>query len=246
MNILEKNILSKKGRVFGVDIDSSSVFNLLRMYLDVKVMFPESEIIVRQSSSGLGFHLIIRLPHEITVLEDILFRAVLGDCSLRVIISLKKIFLSDGEEQYPDIIFDEKNNKKDEPFNFNALLKPFSEKIDYIINNWGRGECLAMIKEVSDQIKPEIESIQKEIYMCCVGFSGDELKERIKKIATDTFEKDNSFKWKIYQSYFKDYDYVFIVYSNNKDQAMQRGAWMKKVLKKEFNVDVFYWVKKKK
>lgn len=79
--------------------------------------------------------------------------------------------------------------------------------------------------------------------MTSIGIKGEVLKEKTKKIAMDISLKDETFKWKIFKSYFPQYDFSICIFSKSKDKGMQRGAWMKRVLKKEYNEDILYYVK---
>ena len=87
--------------------------------------------------------------------------------------------------------------------------------------------------------------MQRRVWITCIGFS-EEIKGNFEDICEDIAERDKSFKYRIYESYFPRYDFVLVIFSESKDQAMQRGEWFKRVFKRELGVDLLYWVKEKK
>ena len=223
-----------------VDLDSRDIANMLLTYFKAQKIFPKSKIVVEVSSSGNGFHILIPLKKEISFNENIKYRALLNDCSERLRLSITKHIMNDTEEH--DLIFTEKAGKKVKIINMKLILKPHSKLINQIDENWETNEALKLIEELAKKIEKKIPL--KKGYVTSIGIKGKVLLEKIRKIAKDTYHRDNTFKYRLFNSYFPDSDYVFCVFSKTKNQAMQRGAWIRRVIKKELNKELLYYVKK--
>ena len=105
-----KKSLNKKVSFVGLDIDLKSKKNLNKVLDKVRIFFPKEKILVRESSSRKGYH--IKVMKEVTILENVLYRALLDDDNTRIKLSLLKLVMSNGSEKHFDLLFDEKNNKK--------------------------------------------------------------------------------------------------------------------------------------
>lgn len=77
---------------------------------------------------------------------------------------------------------------------------------------------------------------------CCIGFHAEHL-SRIAKVCKNIAEKDPTFKFRIYNSKFKQYDFLLIVFSETVDQSHKRGVWLVKKAFPEFNL--CYWIQYK-
>lgn len=226
-----------------LDVDTSSSRTLLWTWFRAKARHPESKITVNQSLSGLGYH--IKIHKKCTPLENIMERAIIGDDGWRLMYSIRRWALC-GEE-FIDICHNTNGKEDVLEVDMNQLLKKHSEDVDYVLKNIYKNPLKAgdKVGKMAEEIKPKLKKLQKEYFVTCIGFNGDDLYAKIKKIAEDTSEKDKSFKWRLFESFFPKYDYLFTIISKNKDQAYQRGEWMKRVVKKEFDIDIYYWIKKK-
>ena len=237
----------KKINYIGIDIDSSDVFELLKRYILARKLFPDSEIITRISPSGHGYHMIIRLNKRITPFENFLYRALLDDDPYRLLLAMKK-FAIDGERWY-DLIFTHKYGNKSQELDLDRLLKNYD--IEEIIKNWGEFGTMDKIEKISKGIKKKIGI--KEVWMTCFAFKTNALREKLKGICEDISLKDESFKFKIYQNFQPEWDFILVIFSDSKDKAFQRGAWfLKNCLDEEdlgnvkkFGKDKYYWVKKR-
>jgi len=85
-----------------------------------------------------------------------------------------------------------------------------------------------------------------EEFLTMIGIDSDDLKQKLEKICSDIRVKDKTFKYRFYEQKEGKYKFILTIGSGSKNQAMQRGAWMKRVLKKEFNIEMLYWVRQKK
>ena len=223
-----------------IDLDSRDIANMLLTYFKSQKIFLKSKISVEVSSSGSGFHILIPLSREISFNENIKYRALLNDCSERIRLSITKNIMNDKEEH--DLIFTEKAGKKVKIINMELIFKPHSELINQINENWETNKALELIEILAKKIERKIPL--KKGYVTSIGIKGKVLLERLKKIAGDIYIKDKTFKYRFFNSYFPKSDYIFCVFSKNKNQAMQRGAWVRRVIKKELNKEILYYVKK--
>ena len=79
-------------------------------------------------------------------------------------------------------------------------------------------------------------------WLTVIGFK-EEHYAKIEKICRDTKTKDPTFKWKIYPSKFKQYDYILVISSPTEEQAFKSGMWLtRKALPL---LDLTFWVKEK-
>ncbi|MBO3801777.1 MAG: hypothetical protein JTT12_05615 [Candidatus Brockarchaeota archaeon] len=210
--------------MISIDIDEFNVFTLYKTIwkgLKLGLKFERAEI----SPSGNGFHVIF--SDEVDDLENIIYRAILDDDPYRLRYSIKRYSMG-GQV---DICFSVKNKKK-------------SKKIEEKLLNLEELKKAERIEEVIKLAEnSEVNKLKPEFYITVIPFDGEELREKVAKIIEDIEAKDESFKASIYRSYLKDYYYVIVIKSPDKNQAYQRGEWFLKILKKEFQYDTFYWVK---
>lgn len=238
--------LNKKVDYIGVDIDSSSVYDLLFSYLKARRLFPKERIDVSISPSGFGFHLIIH--KKVTILENIYYRIILHDDPWRIVLSLKKFFINPHEE-YFDIIFDSKWGNNSKKIDLKKILDENKSDVEFIFKKWGTNEALRRLVELSDKVADKID--KPVAWLTCFAFTGNELKDKLNKICEDIRAKDSSFKYRIYESYIKGADYMLVISSSSKDQAFQRGEWFLRILDDEDKSNIkkfdgkYYWVKKK-
>lgn len=218
--------------ILGIDIDRMSKYTLLLTYFKAKKSFPDSRIEVRISSSGKGFHILIH--DEMTILENILWRARLNDDDRRLIYSLRK-FAHNPDMKFFDLMFNEKYGLKSREIDMDELLKPHMEDVVEIWNDWGSDESLRLVKELSSKV---------ELSIVRYWTTGIKIKNTIKDKLVGVFEdislQDESFRWRIFPN-FLGYGYIALVYSPTKDIAQKRGLWMVK------NVSILknhkYWVR---
>jgi len=241
MNI--KDSINRKTNYIGIDIDDKSIFNFLLTYFALRERFKDAEIITEISSSGGGFHIIVKLKKEITIIENWLERSLFDD-SMRLMLNLRKFYLSEGKDKNHDLIFTEKAGKKVKKFNMDNVLRNYRNDVKEIEKLWGSNEALEKIKILAEKIEKDNKIPIKDVWITTIGIKGEVMKEKIKKIAEDISMQDESFKWHMFISYFPDYDFCLCIKSNSKTQAFQRGSWFRRIVKKELNEDILYYVKK--
>jgi hypothetical protein len=234
-----------------VDLDGLNVFELIKSYLHIKKLFVIESIVTELSSSGRGFHLKAILKEDITPEQNFFYRAMIGDDPMRLSLGMRKYFLNHSEK-FKDLIFDIKSGEKVQVFDMAALLEPFKEDIDFIMKNWGSQEVSERIEKIANSIRDKIP-IVKEVFMTIFAFRSEGLREKILRVCEDTNLRDESFTYRVYESYMPDSDYLFTIFSTSKDQSFMRGQWfLKKVFTpsdlekiKKFGKEKYYWVKKR-
>jgi len=218
--------------MISIDIDE---FNVERLYITLwkgKNLGLNLEE-VRISPSGYGFQVIYsdNVPKE----KVVQVRALLDDDPYRLRYALKRLALGSTV----DICFSMKKIGRAK-----TIWKKNGKKL---INIDEIFSCKSVEEVAKLAEKSSLKEFEKKYYVTAIGLSCDyAILDRIKQICEDTNRKDETFKFKIYPSFFEKYDYVLVVFSANKDQAYQRGEWLKKVFLKELGLDVLYWVKERK
>jgi|Deesub1362A_J573_1020465.scaffolds.fasta_scaffold00652_43 hypothetical protein len=72
----------------------------------------------------------------------------------------------------------------------------------------------------------------------CIGILEEDYESASLKLM-EIAEKDDTFRYKIYESkYINEFDYIVVVYSNDVDTAHKRGLW----LVNKANIGERYWV----
>lgn len=78
----------------------------------------------------------------------------------------------------------------------------------------------------------------------CIGFKGEML-EKIAKVCSDIAKKDSTFKYRILNSKFPQYDFLLVVFTGpgkeGANLAHKRATWLVKKAFPEFSL--CYWVK---
>jgi hypothetical protein len=223
-----------------IDIDSFNAKQLVRILIKAMKLPEYEDFALRVSSSGFGFLLKIYFKEDIDYFKHFIYRAILEDDPYRLRLALMKYYL--GERKWLDLAFQEKDEGKAKEITH--LIKKYENEIKEIVNLINKNEKINIIdekvEEVSKKLEKELKIFKKELFSTNIGFN-KKLKEKIEKVCMDTFEKDPTFRYRIFQSYFPKYDYVLTFYSNNRDQAHKRGIWFcKKIFKDE---KLQYWVK---
>lgn len=224
------------GRVesLGLDLDRVSKYGLLLTYFKCRMAFPGTTIEVEVSASGKGYHIIVN--REMSVLENILWRASLLDDDKRLIYSLRK-FMADPKFPFFDLLFTEKGGQSVQKIDMNSVLKPHIDELKVIAEKWGTEEGLQRIGELSKKL-PDLNT--KGTWTTAFNI-GPEVKEAGQTVLENIAMKDMSFEWNMFPDYFGK-GYTVIVYSPDKDTAQRRGLWLvKKVVEFE---GCKYWVRK--
>jgi len=220
-------------KMVSVDLDRDSPVLLLRAYLSAKRMLPDVPIEVFVSPSGVGFHL--KLHKQVTVEEDLKIRALLWDHADRIVYALKKWALN-PQEEYIDLVFDEKNDGKERLIDLEAMLKPHKEEIQRIsefVQKGETGKAEEIVQKVATAIEPELDKHKRKQYVGCIAFKTDELHDQLEEICKKIMEKDKTFSWKLYPCWFPEFDWILAVFADGKDKAWKRITWLKNRAKKD-------------
>lgn len=226
-------MFDKKTEKISVDLDDISSQRLLRTFLMAKKFFPNSKIEVRLSPSHSGYHVIIH--KKISALENIFWRAMLDDDEVRIVLSLKKIFMN--PDAPVDIAFDIKGGGKAEVIDLEKILKPYKKRIERILKRWD-GSVDGDVSKIAEEIKGRLPI--RERWVFAAAFKGSGLKESIKDWAVKEYEKNNVAHFGIFQSYYPDNDFIFTRYFKNEDDA----ELLKEKFEKKFKIKG--WTKKLK
>lgn len=224
-----KRLIQGETKYIGIDIDYSTK-NFVRAYFVALRYFPERQIRTELSSSGSGYHILIRLDKPITLLESLMYRCVLNDCSNRLKLSVARMVANVPGNHHFDLIFDVKNGKKVKPFDMKKLLKPHKERVERIIQNWGDVEVEGDIKIIADDIDDKLP--KKELWTDGFNFKGEKLREIIARISdsarTKSAMKGESpgFRYMIKKNVHPDWDYVFAVFGRDANHAYKRATYI--------------------
>jgi len=214
-------------KMVSVDLDRASPVLLLRAYLTAKRMHPNVPIEVFVSPTGVGFH--IKIRKQVSIEEDLKIRALLWDEPYRLYYALKKWALN-PEEEYIDLVFDEKNDGKEKPIDLEAMLQPYSrdsQQINEFVQNGEAEKAEPILFKVAKAIEPELDKHKHKQYVGCIAFKTDELRDQLEEVCKKIMEKDASFSWKIYPCWFPEFDWILAVFTDDKQLAWKKIVWLK-------------------
>jgi hypothetical protein len=235
-----------------VDLDHSSIVQLLRVFFSTRRMLPGVPMEITVSSSGVGFH--IKLFKQVTVEEDLKIRALLWDHADRLVYALKKWALNPGEV-YVDLCFDEKNQGKECVLPLEQILNDgYKMEVENINEFLIRGEnekADQEVKELAQKIEPQIKPFKKASYVGCLTFKGEDLREDLEKICGNIAAKDSSFTWKVYPVWMPEWDWMLALFGDDKDVLWKRLVWFKNKACKDGqlilkNAETRMWIKERK
>jgi hypothetical protein len=216
----------------------------LRAYFSSKRILPgiPSEVFV--SGSGVGFHL--KIYKQVTIEEDLKIRALLWDDPYRLYYALKKWALN-SQEEYVDLVFDEKNEKKETVIPLEKILKSHEKEVETITDLLNRGEnekADEEIKKLSKDLEPQLSRFKRPSYVGCIAFDGEDVREKLEKICADIAAKDETFKYRFYPSFYLEHDWIVAIIDTDKDRVWKRLTWLKnKTVLKDMNAPL--WVKER-
>jgi hypothetical protein len=223
-----------------IDLDSGRAIDLVNVLIKAMNLPEYEDFAVRLSSSGFGFLVKIYFKEELDDFKTFQYRAILDDDPYRLELALHKYYL--GERRWLDLAFKEKDGEKAKEITH--IVKKYEKNLKEIAKMIKNNENIKKIDkktiEVSKKLEKDLKPLKREIYTTCIGFNKKDL-EKIEKICRDIFEKDPTFKYRIYQSFFKKYDFILTFFSTSRNQAHKRGTWF---VKKAGIEGLLYWVKK--
>jgi len=237
--------------MISVDLDRASTLHLLRTYLTVPQAFSvvtkrrlTAPYDVLVSPAGVGFH--IKIFETVPWEQNLKIRALLWDDPVRLAYALKKWALN-PEEAYVDLVFDEKNYGKETRINMQNILQPFNSQIRQalrFLQNGETGEAEKVVQDVAKQVSPRIQGKKGKQFIGCIAFNGDPLRLRLEKVCGDIAQKDGTFKWRIYPCFFPEFDWMLVLFTNDKDVAWKRITWLKNRTDLK-TADTRLWVKER-
>lgn len=243
-------------KLISVDLDHSSIVQLLRVVFSAKRMLPGVPMEITVSSSGVGFH--IKLFKQVTVIEDLKIRALLWDHADRLVYALKKWALN-PTEAYVDLVFDEKNAGKECILPLDNILEGYKKEVDEIMTLLDKGEnekADNKVRELAKKIEPDIAPYKSKTYVGLISFNDDHLREKLEIVCGNIANKDPTFTWKVYPSWAPEYEWYLALFGTDKDVLWKRLVWLKnnaKEIKEKGegelllkDVDTRMWVKERK
>jgi hypothetical protein len=238
-----------------VDLDHSSIVQLLRVYFSARRMLPGVPMEITVSSSGVGFH--IKLFKQVPVEEDLKIRALLWDHADRLVYALKKWALQPNEA-YVDLIFDEKNQGKEKVLPLEQILNGYEKEVENITALLDKGEnekADEKVRKLAKAIEPQVSLHKGKSYVGMISFNGEQLREDLEKVCGDIAAKDATFTWKVYPCWTPKWDWYLALFGTDNDKLWQRLVWLKNnaYVEKEGvktlilkNADTRMWVKERK
>lgn len=214
-------------KMVSVDLDRASPVLLLRAYLCAKRMFPDVPLEVLVSPSGVGFHL--KIHTKVSIEENLKIRALLWDEPYRLYYALKKWALN-PQEEYIDLVFDEKNDGKEKCIDLEAMLKPYEkevEEINKLVKEGKTEEAELIVQTVAKKIEPELSKYKKRQWVCCIIFRGDGLRDKLEEICGDIAAKDSTWSYRMYPWWAPEFDWCLALFTDDKDKGWKRLVWLK-------------------
>ncbi len=229
-----------------VDLDRESSIHLLRVFFNVPRVYALvrriglerffksqelqlSELTVTFSPSGVGYH--IKIPRTVSVLENLKIRALLWDDPYRLLYAFKKWTLN-PDEKYVDLCFDEKAGRKEENLDLLGMIHElespeFVTTLLYLIRKERVEEADKMVNQLAEKLNPHLNKIRGPMWVCCIAFNGNELREKLEKICSDIAQNDSTFKYRFYPSFFPEFEWLVSLFTHDKDVGWKRLVWLK-------------------
>jgi len=229
--------------MISVDLDRASTLHLLRTYLTVPQAFSvvtkrrlTAPYDVTVSPSGVGFH--IKILEQVSIEQNLKIRALLWDHAERLAYALKKWALNPKEAYIEG---------RERELNMSMILQPFSAQIQQtrrLLQNGETEKAEEVVHTVAKQIESAVQERRGKQFVGCISFNGDSLREHLEKICGDIAAKDRTFKWRMYPCFFPEFDWMLVVFTNDKDLAWKRISWLKNRTELKA-ADTRLWVKER-
>ena len=231
-----------------VDLDRESTIHLLRVFFNVPRVYDLviewgplrwywqrhgsihlGDLTVTFSPRGVGYH--IKIPRDVGVMENLKIRALLWDDPYRLLYAFKKWTLN-PDEKYVDLCFDEKVGRKETTLDLLGMIyelesPEFVTTLLYLIRKERVEEADKMVNQLAEKLNPHLNKIRGPMFVGCIAFNGDPLRERLADICTDISGKDPTFKWRMYPCFFPEFDWVLSLFGHDKDHLWKRLVWLK-------------------
>ncbi len=182
------NIMDGHVDKISIDYDDLNIRKLILSYINIKKWFKGVPIKVEISSSGTGFHIIIY--KEVTISENLMWRAFLGDDPVRISYSLRRLLLN-SDPYVVDILFTKKDGRYVKELDLDYLFIKYNIKVDEVNDE--------NFEEIYKTILPEIKRVIGKVYYLVVPVNDvdDELLDKI--------YADEGIRLNRVRSYCKDY-----------------------------------------
>jgi hypothetical protein len=209
-------------------LDDSSPVVLLRVWFNIPKLYPGAHVEVYVSPSGVGWHVIT--DFQVNNFDYITSQALLWADPVRTQYALRKMYLSGGKEEHLDLMFNEKEGRKEVYVPFALILSKFTQEVNQIAINLKEGEYELAdqnIKDLAKKISPELDVYHKKNFVGCITFNGSDLKDDIEKVMLDIAAKDPSFKYRMYPVWWPEFEWMIAVFTDDKDLAWKKISWIK-------------------
>ena len=228
--------LMRREKRISIDIDYMSPRKLIQTYIKAVQLFPENQIEIYLSPSKTGFH--IKIQGDFTLLENLLYRALLWDDPYRIAFALMKLAMSEGEETFIDLVFREKSGGKEERIDIKKLL---GEKLENLIKRILSGE---RGKEVDEEVERLADELDKKIKrdvppLLCITFDEEKIIDKLQD-ALIKYSLKKSIRWRIYPNYHPESNYILVIIARDHKDVLS-------YLEKEVNIRRYMkkmWTKK--
>ena len=147
----------------------------------------------------------------------------------RLYYALKK-WAMNPQEEYIDLVFDEKNEGKEKSIDLDAILQPYSADVQQITELVQNGEAEkgdSILLKLAKKIEPELDKHKHKQYVGCIAFKTDELRDQLEEICKKIMEKDSAFSWKVYPCWFPEFDWILAVFTDDEKKAWKKIVWLK-------------------
>ncbi len=121
----------------------------------------------------------------------------------------------------------------------------FVRTLLYLIKNERVEEADSLINQLAKKLTPHLNKIRGPMYVGCISFHGDLLRERLEKVCTDISVKDMGFKWRMYPCFFPEFDWVLSLFGHDKDALWKKLVWLKNKVDLLKDADTRLWVKER-
>jgi hypothetical protein len=224
-----------------VDLDESNPVLLLRIWFNIPRLYPNANVEVYVSPSGVGWH--VRTDYNVSPFEYIVSQALLWADPVRTQFALRKWYLSKGTEEHLDLMFTEKEGKSEVSVPFREILLGYADEVLLIKELLDMGECEEAdkkIKELAKKIEPDLKPYHKKSYVGCIAFNGTELKDDIDKVMIEIAAKDPALRWRMYPVWWPEFEWLIAVFTDDKDAAWKKITWIKnKLFKRDGDKEVY-------
>jgi len=196
----------KKVNRIGLDYDHTNIWKLVVNYFKIKYDHPDSKVDVYISPSGRGFH--IKIHKEVSVLENLFYRAKYDDCSKRLKLAMSKLLMDKDTDV--DILFDKKGNKKVKKIDIENLIG--KDRIEKVLKEYGSMESFELMVKIAEDLKKKIKF--PKLHKLIIEFDEDYYIDFFNKIGEEYYKK-TGYRYEILENRYPYSKWIFVVYYKN-------------------------------